>query len=201
MDTAIAFLFVLIGYLAGSIASAIVVCRLLGLPDPRACGSGNPGTTNVMRLYGKKPALLTLAGDVLKGLLPVLLAAAFAQPVAILALTGLAAFTGHLYPVFFGFRGGKGVATLIGVLFGVYWPLGLAFVATWLITAALFHYSSLSALVATILAPIISALILPDPVVVLAVGVMSLMLIWRHRANIRNLLNGTEDKMGSRDEM
>lgn len=196
-----AYLFVIIGYLAGSIASAIIVCRLLQLPDPRMRGSGNPGATNVMRLYGKKPALLTLAGDVLKGLLPVLLAAAYQQPAAVLALTGLAAFTGHLYPVYFNFQGGKGVATLIGVLFGIYWPLGLAFVVTWLLVAALFRYSSLSALVAAILAPIYAALLLPHWLVVLAVGVMSLLLIWRHRSNIHNLLTGKEDRLGSRDGM
>lgn len=201
METIAAYLFVIIGYLAGSVASAIIVCRLLGLPDPRTRGSGNPGATNVMRLYGKNPALLTLAGDVLKGLLPVLLAAAYQQPAAVLALTGLAAFSGHLYPVYFNFQGGKGVATLIGVLFGIYWPLGLAFVVTWLLVAALFRYSSLSALVAAILAPIYAALLLPHWLVVLSVGVMSLLLIWRHRSNIHNLLNGKEHRLGSRDEM
>lgn len=196
MDTVAAYLFVIIGYLAGSIASAVVVCRLLRLQDPRTAGSGNPGATNMMRLHGKNPALLTLAGDVLKGLLPVLLAAAWHQPTAVLALTGLAAFTGHLYPVFFGFQGGKGVSTLIGVLFGIYWMLGLAFIVTWLLVAALFRYSSLSGLVAALLAPVYAALLLPHWLVVLCVGLMSLMLIWRHRSNIRNLLNGSEEKIG-----
>lgn len=193
-----AYLFVIVGYLAGSIASAIVVCRLLGLPDPRTEGSRNPGTTNVMRLYGKKPALLTLMGDVLKGLLPVLLAQAFSQPATVLAVTGLAAFIGHLYPVYFGFRGGKGVATLIGVLLGLHWMLGLGFIGTWLVMALLFRYSSLSALTAAMLTPIYTAWLLPNFLVVGVTSAMTLLLIWRHRSNIQNLMAGTEEKIGQK---
>lgn len=193
-----AYLFVIVGYLAGSIASAIVVCRLLGLPDPRTEGSRNPGTTNVMRLYGKKPALLTLMGDVLKGLLPVLLAQAFSQPATVLAVTGLAAFIGHLYPVYFGFRGGKGVATLIGVLLGLHWMLGLGFIGTWLVMALLFRYSSLSALTAAMLMPIYTAWLLPNFLVVGVTSAMTLLLIWRHRSNIQNLMAGTEEKIGQK---
>ncbi len=193
-----AYLFVIVGYLAGSIASAIVVCRLLGLPDPRTGGSRNPGTTNVMRLYGKKPALLTLLGDVLKGLLPVLLAQAFSQPATVLAVTGLAAFIGHLYPVYFGFRGGKGVATLIGVLLGLHWMLGLGFIGTWLVMALLFRYSSLSALTAAMLTPIYTAWLLPNFLVVGVTSAMTLLLIWRHRSNIHHLIAGTEEKIGEK---
>lgn len=191
-----AYGFVIGAYLLGSIASAIVVCRLLGLADPRAGGSGNPGTTNVMRLHGKKAALLTLAGDVLKGFLPVLAAWLCQQPDTVLALTGLAAFLGHLYPVFFRFRGGKGVATLIGVLFGLHWMLGLCFIATWLIAAMLFRYSSLSGLIAAMLTPIYTAWIIPDLLVVGITGLMTLILIARHRSNIKNLMAGREEKIG-----
>lgn len=195
----ISYLLVIAGYLFGSVASAILVCRLMGLADPRTEGSGNPGATNVMRLHGKKAALLTLLGDVLKGLLPVLLAQALAQPATIVALTGLAAFTGHLYPVFFSFRGGKGVATLIGVLLGLHWILGLVFVLTWLIMAILFRYSSLSALTAAMLTPIYTALILPNFLVVGVTSVMTLLLIWRHRSNIYNLMHGLEEKIGQKE--
>jgi len=193
------YVFVIAGYLFGSIASAIVVCRLLGLSDPRTQGSGNPGATNVLRLHGKWPALLTLTGDLLKGLLPVLLARAFEQPDTVVALTALAAFLGHLYPVFFGFQGGKGVATLIGVLIGLHWMIGLGFVLTWLIMALLFRYSSLSAITAAMLTPIYTAWLLPNLLVVGVTSVMTLLLIWRHRSNIRNLAQGTEGKLGAKD--
>ncbi len=145
---------VLVAYLLGSLSSAIIVCRLAGLPDPRSDGSGNPGATNVLRLGGKKPAIVTLAGDMLKGLLPVLLGHALGLAPVLLALVGLAAFLGHLYPVFFRFQGGKGVATALGVLLGLDWVVGLATVATWLAVAFLTRYSSLSALIATGLAPV-----------------------------------------------
>ncbi|MCS3904628.1 glycerol-3-phosphate acyltransferase PlsY [Methylohalomonas lacus] len=193
-----AYLFVIAGYLLGSVASAIVVCRLLGLGDPRAGGSGNPGATNVMRLHGRLPALLTLAGDLLKGLLPVLAAQAFDQAISVVALTGLAAFLGHLYPVFFRFQGGKGVATLIGVLFGLYWLLGLGFVATWLVMAGLFRYSSLAAICAAMLTPVYTALLVPNLLVVGVTGVMTLFLIARHRSNIQNLMAGNEGRIGEK---
>jgi glycerol-3-phosphate acyltransferase PlsY len=188
---------VIIGaYLIGSIASAVIVCRAMGLPDPRTQGSGNPGATNVLRLHGRLPAALTLAGDVAKGLLPVLIARALALPDIVLALTAVAAFCGHLYPVFFRFRGGKGVATLIGVLLGLHWALGLAFIGTWLVMAALFRYSSLSALTAALLTPLYTLFILPGAPFLAGNSAMAALLIWRHRSNIRNLLDGTEDKFG-----
>ena len=134
-----------LAYLLGSVSTAIIVCKLMGLPDPRTEGSGNPGATNVLRVGGKKAAAITLFGDTLKGLLPVLIARAFTSDPLILGLVGLAAFLGHLYPVFFGFKGGKGVATMLGVLFGYSWWVGLATAATWLIVAKVFKVSSLSA--------------------------------------------------------
>ena len=143
------YLLIPAGYLFGSISTAIIVCKLMGLPDPRTQGSRNPGATNVARLGGKKAAALTLAGDMLKGLLPVTIAHALGSDATILAGTALAAFLGHLYPVFFGFQGGKGVATALGVIYGLYWPVGLLTSAVWLIMAVLFRYSSLAALVAT----------------------------------------------------
>ena len=141
------------GYLLGSISAAIIVCKLMGLPDPRSEGSRNPGATNVARIGGKKAAALTLLGDMLKGLLPVLLAHALDAGAVVLAGTALAAFLGHLYPVFFGFQGGKGVATALGVSFGLHWLAGLTIAGIWLVMALLFRYSSLSALTAIALSP------------------------------------------------
>jgi glycerol-3-phosphate acyltransferase PlsY len=185
-------------YLLGSIASAILICRLFGLSDPRAGGSGNPGATNVMRLHGKKAAILTLAGDVLKGIIPVLLAKAIGNCELVVALCALAAFLGHLFPIFFKFKGGKGVATLIGTLFATHWILGLAYIATWSICALLFRYSSLSALIAAILTPIYSWLVLQNTSFLICHVIMVSMLIWKHQSNIRKLITGTEDKMGKK---
>ncbi len=188
------------GYLLGSVACAVVVCRALGMPDPRAGGSGNPGATNVLRLHGKLAAVLTLAGDLLKGLLPVLLARVMDAAPWVVALTGMAAFAGHIFPVFFGFRGGKGVATIVGVLLGIHWVLGAAFAGTWLLMAALFRYSSLAALTAAALTPVYAWLLLKQPTFVVALGVLAATLIWRHRSNISNLISGKEEKLqlGSR---
>lgn len=189
---------VITAYLLGSIASAILVCRLFSLSDPREGGSGNPGATNVMRLHGKKAAILTLAGDVLKGVIPVLLAKVLNSSELVIALCGLAAFFGHLFPVFFKFKGGKGVATLIGVLFATHWLLGLAYISTWGVTALLFRYSSLSALVAAALTPVYSWLILENIGFSLCHVAMVSILIWRHRSNIQNLIAGTETKIGQK---
>jgi glycerol-3-phosphate acyltransferase PlsY len=190
----------LVAYLAGSVSSAILVSRLLGLPDPRAQGSKNPGATNVLRLGGKKAAALTLAGDMLKGLLPVLAAHALQAPGWsnwIVPACALGAFLGHLYPVFFGFKGGKGVATLLGALLGLSWLVGLAVIATWLVVAFLFRYSSLAALSAALAAPFYCLWLLPTPLYAATVAVMSTLLWWRHRSNIRNLLAGTEGRLGA----
>ena len=189
------------GYLFGSISTAIIVCRLMGLPDPRTEGSNNPGATNVARLGGKKAAALTLTGDMLKGLIPVLIAHSLQADPTILAATALAAFLGHLYPVFFGFQGGKGVATALGVIYGLYWPVGLLTTGIWLAMAIVFRYSSLAALTAILLTPLGFMWLLPERPIVIAMVVMTALLFWRHRSNIANLLNGEEGKIsfGKRD--
>lgn len=190
-------LLVIAGYLLGSIASAVMVCKLMGKEDPRTEGSGNPGATNVLRLHGKQAAALTIIGDTLKGFLPVLLSGLLGAPELIIALTGLAAFSGHLYPVFFEFRGGKGVATFVGVLFGMYWPLGLCFAASWLLMALLFRYSSLAALSAAALAPFYTLWLFPGLSFAIVNTLMAALLLWRHRSNIQNLLAGKENKIGA----
>jgi glycerol-3-phosphate acyltransferase PlsY len=187
----------LIGYLFGSVSSAIIVCRLLGLPDPRTEGSGNPGATNVLRVGGKKAGALTLAGDFLKGTLPLLIARAITDdPLALaLALVGAAAFIGHLYPVFFGFKGGKGVATGLGVLLGWHWLAALLTVVTWLLMAKLVKISSLSALVAFLLAPAFVWLSTGSLELTITMGLLTGITFWRHRSNIAKLLAGTEGRI------
>ncbi|GAB4262042.1 MAG: hypothetical protein Kow0065_12680 [Methylomicrobium sp.] len=185
-------IFVLIAYLAGSVSSAIIVCRIMGLPDPREQGSGNPGATNVMRIGGKKAAAITLLGDMLKGLLPVYVAKILALPLEVWVLTGLAAFIGHLYPVFFEFKGGKGVATSVGVLLGFSWWLGLAVISTWLLVYKLGKISSLSALVASVLSSVYAWFIVENTAIVGACSLMTLILLWRHKSNIQRLLAGEE---------
>lgn len=186
---------ILSAYLLGSLSSAIIISRLLGLPDPRSEGSKNPGATNMMRTHGKKAGILTLLGDTIKGIIPVLLAHKYAEGNAlIITLTGFAAFMGHLYPVFFQFRGGKGVATAIGVLITAYWPIGLFICVVWLSMFQLLRISSLSALTAFVLAPLFTYFMRYDPVIIYTVFLISLMLVWRHRSNIRHLLAGTEGK-------
>ena len=189
------YLLILAAYLFGSISTAIICCKLMRLPDPRTQGSRNPGTTNVARLGGKKAAALTLAGDMLKGLVPVLLGHALDVSAVILAATALAAFLGHLYPVFFAFQGGKGVATALGVSFGLHWPAGLAIAVIWLIMALLFRYSSLSALTAFALAPAVFYWLMPQMPVIIAMLILAVLLFWRHRSNIANLLSGEEGKI------
>ncbi len=188
-------LLILAGYLFGSLSSAIIVCRLLGLPDPREQGSGNPGATNVLRFGGKKAAAVTLAGDMLKGLVPVLIARALNADILIQSLVATAAFLGHLFPVFFGFRGGKGVATALGVLLGLHWMVGLLTIATWLVVARVFKISSLAALVAILLTPLYIGWLYPEPALLAAAIFMAALLFWRHRSNIRNLMTGTEGRI------
>ncbi|VAW79125.1 Acyl-phosphate:glycerol-3-phosphate O-acyltransferase PlsY (EC 2.3.1.n3) [hydrothermal vent metagenome] len=194
-------LYVLAGYLLGSLSSAIITCRLMGLPDPRSGGSGNPGATNVLRLGGKKAAAITLAGDMLKGLLPVLAVQALGADITVQSAVAVAAFMGHLYPVFFGFKGGKGVATVLGVLLGLHWPVGLMTIATWLVFAKGFKISSLAALIAILLTPLYILWLKPDEAVFLAAVIfMGALLFWRHRSNIRNLLRGEEGGIGGDEE-
>jgi glycerol-3-phosphate acyltransferase PlsY len=193
-DTYIA---ILLAYLIGSISSAIVVCKLMGLPDPRTQGSRNPGATNVLRIGGKKAAIITLLGDVLKGVIPVLIAKEYGFDTLSLSLITFAAFLGHLYPVFFRFEGGKGVATAFGCIIALSWPVGVALAATWLLMAILFRYSSLSALVAAIFAPLYMWYFTNWDYTVMAC-VISIFLIFRHRSNIRNLIAGKESKIGKK---
>lgn len=181
-----------VAYLLGSISSAIIVCRLMGLPDPRQQGSGNPGATNVMRIGGKKAAAITLAGDMLKGLVPVVTAKMMGVPVLLLAMVGMAAFLGHLYPVYFGFKGGKGVATSFGVLLGFSWLIGGLVAATWFAIYKVSKISSLSALVAAALAPFYIWIISNEPELIVTAVLIAVILIWRHKANIQRLLEGTE---------
>ena len=189
---------ILLAYLLGSISAAIIVCKLMGLPDPRSEGSGNPGATNVLRVGGKRAAAITLFGDTLKGFIPVVIAWAFTRDPLIIGLVGIAAFLGHLYPIFFGFKGGKGVATMLGVLFGYHWLAGAATGLTWLVIAKVFKISSLSALIATALAPLYVWLIMGHQELVIITAVMTVILFWRHRSNIQNLLSGAEGKIGKK---
>ncbi|MDH5484889.1 MAG: glycerol-3-phosphate 1-O-acyltransferase PlsY [Gammaproteobacteria bacterium] len=190
--------FALFGYLLGSVSTAIITCKLMGLPDPRSGGSKNPGATNVLRLGGKKAAAITLFGDMLKGLIPALVAVIYAMPNETIAAAGLAAFLGHLYPLYYGFSGGKGVATLLGVLIGTQWLVGLGTIGIWLAMAFSFKYSSLSALVAAFCAPLLVAYVTHSTVLITTTAIMSLLLFWRHRSNISNLLAGNEGKIGAK---
>lgn len=190
------WLLVPLAYCLGSLSSAVLVSRLFGLPDPRAEGSKNPGATNVLRLGGKKAGAITLAGDTLKGMLPVLAAQFLAVEPRVLAAVGLAAFIGHLYPVFFQFKGGKGVATALGVLTGFSGGVGLAALATWVAVAVVFRYSSLSALVAAILAPAYVWFFLHSGILAGTALVMAVLLVMRHRGNIERLLKGEESRIG-----
>ncbi|MEW6332436.1 MAG: glycerol-3-phosphate 1-O-acyltransferase PlsY [Pseudomonadota bacterium] len=186
----------LLAYLLGSVSSAVVIARVMGLRDPRDVGSGNPGATNILRYGGKAAAILTLAGDILKGVVAVLIARALTADDLIIALTGFAAFLGHLFPVFFGFRGGKGVATALGVWFALSPPVGLALLITWVLMAVLFRYSSLAALTASVAAPLYVAWLKPGMPYLVTMVVMSAILIVRHASNIRKLFAGTETKIG-----
>lgn len=191
---------VIVAYLVGSLSFAVIVSRAYGLPDPHSYGSGNPGATNVLRSGRKSAAALTLVGDALKGFVVVLLARVFAGTWGFddtaIALAGLAAFAGHLYPVWFGFKGGKGVATAAGILFGLSPWLGLAVAGVWLAVLGATRYSSGAALAASGLAPILTGLILGWGPAAAAVLVMVALIFYRHRENIRRLVTGTESKVG-----
>jgi glycerol-3-phosphate acyltransferase PlsY len=193
---------VVVAYLLGSVSFAVVVSQLFGLADPRTYGSKNPGATNVLRSGNKAAAVLTLLGDGFKGWLAVWLAVHFGAAYGVgdtgVALVAVAVFLGHLWPVFFRFVGGKGVATALGVLLGINPWLGLATLATWLIIAYAFRYSSLAALISAVFAPMYYALLFGPDVQLAAIVVMSALLVYRHRQNIGNLLAGKESRLGSK---
>jgi len=191
----------LIAYLVGSIPSAVIASKLFGLSDPRKTGSGNPGATNVLRSGNKTAAALTLIGDVLKGLIPVLIAQTLNLPVSVMALVAIAAFMGHLFPVFLKFKGGKGVATAIGVFTALSWQLILIFAGVWLLVAAIGRYSSLAALLASAVTGLASFAILNHPSQMQLIGAIILIvafLFQRHRGNIDRLRSGTEPKLGQK---
>ncbi len=188
----------IVAYLVGSIPFAVVVSRAMGLPDPRSYGSGNPGTTNVLRSGSKMAALLTLVGDAAKGWVAVWGAMRLGLAVEVVALVALAAFLGHVFSVWLRFQGGKGVATAAGVLFAIDWRVGLATLGTWLAVVVVTRYSSLAALVASALAPVAVYAFLGAGPILVASLVMSGVLVWRHEGNIRKLLRGEESRIGEK---
>ena len=185
----------LLAYLFGSISCAVVVCRAMRLPDPRSVGSNNPGATNVLRIGGKKAAAITVAGDTLKGLIPVAVAGALSDDSVVIALAGIGAFLGHLYPLFFGFKGGKGVATAAGVFVGLSAALSALLLGVWLSGALLFRYSSVAALLTAATAPWLVLWLLPAPGYFVMSLAMVALLFWRHRENLRRLRDGEESKI------
>jgi len=185
-------------YIIGSISSAVITCKLMGLEDPRLSGSKNPGATNVLRNAGKTAAIITLLGDMFKGVLPVLIAVYLSVDYNVLAAVAFAAFIGHLYPVFLKFKGGKGVATALGVYLALDWRIGLSIIGIWLLMTAIFRTSSLSALVAIFCSPFLVWQISgAEPVLLMSV-ILGAMLFWRHRSNIQNLISGAEERIGEK---
>jgi len=206
MNLTLELLLIPIAYLIGSISFAVVVSKCMRLPDPHSYGSGNPGATNVLRTGNKLAAALTLIGDALKGYLAVMLARvllgdeSLTSTLSCWVLCGvvIAVFLGHLFPIFHGFKGGKGVATACGILFGINWILGLATLSTWIIVAVFMRYSSLAALAAAIFGPIYFVFLFGFQPMGIALLVVCLLLIWRHRSNIHNLMNDKESRIGSK---
>ena len=206
MDSNLALLLIPIAYLIGSISFAVVVSKCMRLPDPHTYGSGNPGATNVLRTGNKLAAVLTLIGDALKGYIAVMLARVLLGDESLTSTMGswvlscvvIAVFLGHLFPIFHGFKGGKGVATACGILFGINWILGAATLSTWIIVAMFMRYSSLAALAAAVFGPVYFVFLFGFQPMGLALLVVCSLLIWRHRSNIQNLMNGTESRIGSK---
>ncbi len=182
----------LVAYLLGSFSSAITLSKIMGFADPRNEGSNNPGATNVMRIAGKKAAALTLFGDMLKGFIPVLVASFVLEQPLFIALTGLAAFLGHCYPVFYQFKGGKGVATAIGFILAFNWMLGLVVITIWLIVAKVFKLSSLAALIAFTCLPFIYYALQGDITISTLLFIITLIMTYRHKENIQRIINGEE---------
>ena len=206
MNFTFELLLIPVAYLIGSISFAVVVSKCMRLPDPHSYGSGNPGATNVLRTGNKLAAVLTLIGDALKGFFAVMLARVLLGDESLSStlnswlLCGvvIAVFLGHLFPVFHEFKGGKGVATACGILFGINWILGLATLGTWIIVAMFMRYSSLAALAAAIFGPIYFVFLFGFQPMGISLLIICMLLIWRHRSNIRNLMNGTESRIGSK---
>ncbi len=190
--------YILSAYLIGSLSAAIIVCKLMGLKDPREGGSKNPGATNVLRLHGKTAGILSLMGDLFKGVIPVLIARYSDTPDWVVALSGLAVFLGHLFPVFFNFKGGKGVATSLGVLLATSWLLGLSFMLTWVTVASISRYSSLAGMTAALCLPIFALWLTSNIAYPFVFLIMAIFLITRHQQNIKRLLAGTESKIGQK---
>ncbi len=194
--TLVPIIWIVAAYLIGSIAFGILVSKLFGLPDPRTVGSGNIGATNVARSGKKLPAILTLLGDAFKGWLPVWLTLQSGMLMWVVAAVGLAVFFGHLFPIYHRFKGGKGVATALGIMLAISFMLGLAALVTWAIVFAISRYSSLAAIVAAVLAPLYAWFLLPYKDYVVMMLVIAVMLVWRHKSNIQKLLAGTESGFG-----
>ena len=187
------YFLVILAYFIGSVSAAVITCKIMGKVDPRTVGSKNPGATNVLRHAGKKAAFFTLLGDLLKGLIPVAIGHLLNLDWYFLGLAGLAAFLGHLYPIYSGFKGGKGVATALGVYIGLQPIIGLVVVMTWLIAALIFNISSLSALIATLIAPFYFYWITNSLPLLILLIIMTAFIYWRHRTNIIEIINRTED--------
>lgn len=192
--------YIVVAYLLGSISFGILISRAFGLPDPRTVGSGNPGATNVLRSGKKIAAILTLLGDAAKGWFAVWLAMHYGLGQWLVCAIALAVFLGHLYPIYYGFKGGKGVATALGILLAISSWLGLCVLLTWLLAFAVWRYSSLSALIAAGMSPVYALLLAEQRAYALMAAVLALFMFWRHRSNIRNLLNGTEGGFSKNEE-
>ena len=189
-----------LAYLIGSFSTAIITCKIMGIEDPRKTGSHNPGATNVLRHGGKKAAIITLLGDILKGLIPVLVVSQLQTDTLIIALVGLFALLGHIFPIYYGFKGGKGVATYYGVISGMNLLAGLIAGAIWLGMAAIVKISSFSALVSIFFTPFILWHFSQSVELTSAVALMSILVFWRHKQNIKSLLQGSEEKIGAGDK-
>jgi glycerol-3-phosphate acyltransferase PlsY len=190
------FFFAALAYLIGSVSTAIITCKIMGLEDPRNVGSYNPGATNVLRHGGKTAAVITLLGDMLKGLIPVLLVVQFQNDSLTIALVGLCALLGHIFPIYYGFKGGKGVATFYGVILGANWLVGVIAMTIWLTVALLFKISSLSAMISIFFTPFILWYFSHSVELTVTVVLMSMLILWRHRSNILSLMHGAEEKIG-----
>ena len=193
--TILTFVYIIIGYLVGSICSAVIVCRLFGFPDPRTAGSNNPGATNVLRLAGKKCAIIVLLVDMLKGFLPVLLANLLGASTISLSFVCLACVLGHMFPVFFQFKGGKGVATALGALLGFNFILGMMVLVTWIVIAYFSRYSSLASILSMVAAPFYSILVMRNAEAFIPLMLITLLILYKHHENILRLMDGNESKI------